>query len=103
MFRCFGIISISAQASRGHTAHKRFKINELQYMVARPPNFRPAWQFTKIGGYRLSKISNSHGCFWQVFLTFAARYNLVGKTIFLNKYKGNEQLRIDGDFYPCAF
>jgi hypothetical protein len=31
-------------------------------------------------------------------LTFAAR-----KSIYSQKFQGNEQLRIDGDFYPCAF
>ena len=36
--------------------------------------------------------------------TFAARYKNTGlNNFFTNKKQGNEQLRIDGDFYPCAF
>lgn len=42
--------------------------------------------------------------FYIKTLTFAARSKKTGKQHFLNKTnQGNEQLRIDGDFYPCAF
>jgi len=34
--------------------------------------------------------------------TFAARSKKADKQHFLQLNQGNEQLRIDGDFYPCA-
>ena len=37
------------------------------------------------------------------YLTFAARIKTGIKLIFSLKKQGNEQLRIDGDFHPCAF
>ncbi len=43
-------------------------------------------------------------CFTKELPTFAARQKKVTgtKQFFKNKNQGNEQLRIDGDFYPCA-